>query len=296
MPTPQLPQLIDDVKKLGQVSATYQSVVPELARFLRNTVVTGNTFVSQEDKIQALFDDVASFSKTSRDFLQANGDNIVRLSQQGKVDPAAAGAVLAGVPVPVQGAAQRDPAERSVPGGKLHIILELLPQQPRGYNPGEAPVYDERAGPSRTATCSPTPLPAVRPGQPSAQRDREEHERRVQGTIAKRVAPGYDVSSGYAGTAAEKDLIAAIIARSTGQSVDDVPDIATLLFGPLARGTAVNAPMKLARQAHRQRRVKLVDLHRGHHLATAMLAITIGNVSFGATQVVTRPSSPTPPA
>jgi len=57
--------------------------------------------------------------------------------------------------------------------------------------------------------------------------------------LAKRTAPLYDLTSGYAGTAAEKELVAAILARANGVSVDDVPDIATLLFGPLARGAEV---------------------------------------------------------
>ena len=51
---------------------------------LRNSVTTGDTFVEKEAKVQALFDDVAGFSSTSKDFLEQNGSNIIRLSKQGQ--------------------------------------------------------------------------------------------------------------------------------------------------------------------------------------------------------------------
>ena len=55
------------------MSDTYAEVAPELATVLRNSVKTGHTFVEKEAKVQALFDDVAGFSSTSKDFLEQNG-------------------------------------------------------------------------------------------------------------------------------------------------------------------------------------------------------------------------------
>jgi len=238
---PQLPQLIDDVKKLGDVSATYQSVVPELARFLRNTVTTGNTFVSQEAKIQALFQDVASFSNTSRDFLQANGDNIIRLGELGQATLPLLARYSPEYPCLFKALRNAIPRESAaLRGRKLHIILETLPRQPRGYRASEAPRYGEKAGPFPHCNLLGKAI-AGSYGQKNLPPDvlvRNMNDG-VDGTIAKRVAPGYDLTSGYAGTMAEKELVAAIIARASGQSVDDVPDIATALFGPLARGMEV---------------------------------------------------------
>jgi phospholipid/cholesterol/gamma-HCH transport system substrate-binding protein len=238
---PQLPQLIDDVKQLGQVSVTYRSVVPELARFLRNTVVTGNTFVSQEAKIQALFNDVAGFASTSRDFLQQNGDNIIRLGQLGQATLPLLARYSPEYPCLFKGLRNAIPREsQAFRGRELHIILETLPRQPRGYRAGEAPRYGERAGAfphcnllgkaiaGGYGQANLPPDALVRPMNDG-----------VSYPLAKRTIPGYDVTSGFAGTAAERALIAAIGARMTGQSVDDVPDIATSLFGPLARGTEV---------------------------------------------------------
>jgi phospholipid/cholesterol/gamma-HCH transport system substrate-binding protein len=56
-----------------------------------------------------------------------------------------------------------------------------------------------------------------------------------------RTVPFVDVSSGYAGTAAEREVVEAVAAPALGMSADEFPDVGTLLFGPLARGAEVVA-------------------------------------------------------
>jgi hypothetical protein len=60
------------------------------------------------------------------------------------------------------------------------------------------------------------------------------------GKFRRRAATGFDLTSGVAGTAAERAVVDVIAAPVMGVPVDDVPDVATLLFGPLARGSEVN--------------------------------------------------------
>ncbi|HET7688924.1 MAG TPA: MCE family protein [Nocardioidaceae bacterium] len=239
---PQLPQLIEDIKLLGETSAVYNSVVPDLARLLRNTVVTGNTFVTQEDKIQALFEDVASFSSTSRDFLQANGDNIIRLGELGQATLPLFAKYAPEYPCLFAALTNAIPREtEAFRGRKLHIILELLPRQPRGYTAAEFPKYGEKAGPFPYCNLLYQGIQGKfgQDNLPDPVLARPLNDG-INYPLTKRVAPGYDVTSGYAGTAAEKSVIAAILARANGVTVDEVPDIATLLFGPLARGAEVN--------------------------------------------------------
>ncbi len=45
---------------------------------------------------------------------------------------------------------------------------------------------------------------------------------------------------GFAGTPGEQAFIGPLIAPALGQPAGSVPDIATLLFGPMLRGTAVS--------------------------------------------------------
>src|SRR5680860_77440 len=83
---PQIPALVEDLRLLSEVSDVYRSVMPDLARMLRNSATTGKTFVEKEQKIQALFNDMAGVAATSKDFLERNGENIIRLAELGKPD------------------------------------------------------------------------------------------------------------------------------------------------------------------------------------------------------------------
>ena len=53
--------------------------------------------------------------------------------------------------------------------------------------------------------------------------------------------PGFlvDPQSGLSGSAEEQRLVDALLAPQMGVQAEQVPDLATLLFGPMARGTAV---------------------------------------------------------
>jgi hypothetical protein len=55
-----------------------------------------------------------------------------------------------------------------------------------------------------------------------------------------RSATGFDVTSGYAGTASEQNVVDSLTARTFRTDVHPVPDLATLLFAPLARGVEVS--------------------------------------------------------
>jgi phospholipid/cholesterol/gamma-HCH transport system substrate-binding protein len=237
---PQIPLLVKDLRQLGSVSDTYRSVVPELADLLRNSVKTGRTFVSKEQKVQALFDDVASFSSTSRDFLQANGENIIHLSRQGQQQLPLYAKYAPEYPCLLNGIVgvlpRQDEAFR---GYTLHINLETLPRQPRGFNPSDSPAYRDHRGPLDLGDCEaaihdkysqnnlpPTRLvPKIKDG--------------VNYPVGKRVAPGFDLTSGFAGTTAERSVVDSIAAPVLGVPTGRVPGVATLLFGPLARGTEV---------------------------------------------------------
>ena len=134
------------------MSDTYAAVVPELATVLRNSVKTGNTFVEKEAKVQALFDDVAGFSSTSKDFLEQNGTNIIRLSRQGQAQLPLLAKYAPEYPCLLQGMVNWTPhMEQAYRNYTLHINLEVLPNSPTGYTPrtprGTAPTT------ARTARC-----------------------------------------------------------------------------------------------------------------------------------------------
>jgi phospholipid/cholesterol/gamma-HCH transport system substrate-binding protein len=241
---PQIPLLLDDLDKLSTVSDTYAEVVPELATLLRNSVTTGTTFVEKEAKVKALFDDVASFSSTSRDFLEQNGENIIRLSKQGQAQLPIFAKYSPEYPCLIHGMVDWMPRMKSAYRGyTLHINLEVLPNQPTGYEPNDEPKY----GAHNPPTCWGLPNPGHSQADPGPQPPVHKIDDGVDGGHGKfrpRSAPsvgeGLDMSSGYAGTRSERTLVDSFAGPALGVPADDVPDLATLLVGPLARGTEVS--------------------------------------------------------
>ena len=242
---PKLPLFIDDLGKLASVSDTYADVTPELANILRNSVTTGDTFVEKEAKVKALFDDVAGFSNTTQDFLERNGQNIITLSKQGQRQLPVFAKYSPEYPCLLNGIVGAIPLEeQAFRGFKLHINLEVLPKQPRGYNPSDSPIYGEHGqnavplgqcekaihfgygqGNLPPTSLVPNIKDGVNYGQPLGK---------------NRAGTGFDVTSGYAGTAAERDLISSFAGPAMGVPPKQVPDTTSLLFGPLARGSRVS--------------------------------------------------------
>ena len=55
------------------------------------------------------------------------------------------------------------------------------------------------------------------------------------------VAGLYHTASGFAGTASEQAVVNAVLAARTGRQADEFSSIATLIYGPVLRGTEVTS-------------------------------------------------------
>ena len=238
---PQIPALVEDLRLLSEVSDVYRSVMPDLARLLRNSVTTGNTFVEKEQKIQALFNDVAGFSSTSKDFLEQNGENIIRLSELGQQQLPMFARYSPEYPCLLEGIVGAAPLQaETFRGYTLHINLELLPRQPRPYTAKDDPRYGDTRGPDCLGLPSP-PWSQENLPPPSIVPDIDDGVDEPTGKMrsAPAVDRPLDMTSGYAGTQVERQLVNAIAAPVLGVPASEVPDLTSLLFGPIARGTEV---------------------------------------------------------
>jgi phospholipid/cholesterol/gamma-HCH transport system substrate-binding protein len=241
---PKIPLLVDDLRKLGSVSEVYRDVVPEIANLLRNSVTTGETFVAKEQKIQALFSDVAAFSSTSKDFLEQNGDNIIRLGEQGAAQLPVFEKYAPEYPCLLGGIVDVLPRqEEAFRGYTLHINLETLPRQPRGYTPADAPANGDKRGPIDLQDCNDAVNGRYDQGNLPPDALVPQLNTGVQYPVGKRVAPfgetGIDLTSGFAGTRAERSVVNSVAAPALGVPGDQVPDVVSLLLGPIARGAEV---------------------------------------------------------
>ncbi len=234
---PQIPALVDDLRKTAQVSDLYNEVLPEIATILKNTVATGQTLEGREQKLQALFSDVADFSDTARVFLDRNGDNLIRLGELSATQFRLLAKYAPEYPCLLGGIvnASKDQAE-TFRGFMLHINLELLPNQPRGYTPRDTHVNGDKRGPYCGALPDP-PWNQKRVFQNVPDLNDGIEEPTGKGT--RRVAPGAG-SRGYAGSAAEALMLDTLLATTLGLPAEDVPDLGALLIGPMARGAEVS--------------------------------------------------------
>ena len=209
---PLVPSIVRDLRLLAKVSDLYRDVLPDLATTLDNQVVTGNTVVDKQQQLAALFDDVAGFSDTTRDFLQANGDNIIRLGQVSLPTLDALADYAPEYPCLTQGMANWIPhMSEAYRDYTLHITLETIPNQPTGYGPADNPAYGANNGPH----CETLPNPPYSQANPGPQPPPGEVKDGVESSHGKfRSAPGYDIdlTSGYSGTAAEQHLVDALAA------------------------------------------------------------------------------------
>jgi phospholipid/cholesterol/gamma-HCH transport system substrate-binding protein len=243
---PQIPALIEDIKLLSTVTDTYGDVVPQLAATLRNTVKTGNTLVTKEQKLNAFLTDLTSFSNTTKAFLDQNGNNIIRLGQLSDPILTLLARYSGTFPCLLDGIVKQAPRlAQTFRGYIFHINLKVLPQQPRGYTGADRQVYGANNGPN----CAGLPSPAIPyyPAQGEFPNLNDGADNIGKGDN-QRVAPGFassqpaptGLATGPSGTPVQKALINSLTAPMLGVPVDEMSDVASLLFAPTMAGTEVS--------------------------------------------------------
>jgi phospholipid/cholesterol/gamma-HCH transport system substrate-binding protein len=240
---PQIPQIVRDLRLTTRVAGTYADVTPAIAQILRNTIKTTGTLRDRHRELQTLFTDVSAFSDTAHDFLRENGDNIIRLGQVSRPQAQMLARYAPEYPCLLGGLVNAGKREaQAFRGFTLHIVLETLPNQPRGYTTADSPVYGDARGPS----CAHLPNP------PWSQSNPVRHQPNFKDGIdtptgkgTDRVAPPYAAGavasgSGYAGSPAEAGVLKSLLGPSLGETPRAVPDLGVLLVGPMARGAKVS--------------------------------------------------------
>lgn len=235
---PLLPELVQNLRMLGQTSDLYADVLPEIATVLRNQVRTGETLVTRERKLNQLFKDVAAFSGTARTFLDENEQNLVRVNQLGARQLRVFAKYAPEFPCLLGGIVNAWPRQaESFRGFMLHINLELIPNQPRAYGPQDAPRYGDKRGPY-CGTLPNSPYDQTNLAPFSINGDDGVDEPTGKGTT--RTVPGFGTVAATPGTDAEFRMVQGLVAASTARPASEVSDLSVLLLAPLLRGTEVS--------------------------------------------------------
>ncbi|MEV5105247.1 MCE family protein [Streptomyces massasporeus] len=223
---PHLPSLKKDIARFADVAEVYGDAAPDLMRILRNTVTTSRTLVDKEDRLAAALRTTASVAGTTEDFLDVNGDRLITLGRVSRPTLALFARYSPEYPCLLDGLVRQEEAsEEAFRGGRMRITLEVVRAQ-RAYEPGEEPRYGERSGPN----CRGLPGPPVPGPKPRL------NDGTSSGGSDDTLPGGTHVSA----TEAEQRAVGSLVAPVLGVPADDVPPVTTLLFGPLARGTAVS--------------------------------------------------------
>jgi phospholipid/cholesterol/gamma-HCH transport system substrate-binding protein len=234
---PQIPGLVEDLRLTAQVSDTYSEVLPEVGEILRNTVKTTGTLEDREAKLKVLFNDVAAFSDTTKTFLDDNGDNLIRLSQVSAQQLAVLAKYAPEYPCLLGGIVNAGKLQaEAFRNFTLHIVLETLPNQPRGYNQNDRPRLADKRGPNCLTLPNP-PGSQANPTQNAPNFNDGVDEPTGKGT--SRVAPSY-YRIDRAGSPEESALLKSLLGPGLGMTDAEVPDLGPLLVGPMARGAQVS--------------------------------------------------------
>ncbi|WP_171052856.1 MCE family protein [Streptomyces marianii] len=221
---PHLPSLQEDISRFADVAEVYGDAAPDLMGILRNTLTTSRTIVEKREQLAALFTSTAGVAGTADAFLDANGERLITLGRVSRPTLALFARYSPEYPCLLDGLVRQEAAsEQTFRGGKMHITLEFVHPRP-GYRPGEEPRWGERSGPD----CQGMPRPRV--PAPDVRLD--------DGTA--RVGPAGSAGGQVSATGAEQRAVGSLVAPVLGVPADEVPAVATLLFGPMARGTAVS--------------------------------------------------------
>ncbi|MCM2578326.1 MCE family protein [Streptomyces meridianus] len=215
---PHLPSLEEDIARFADVAEIYADAAPDLLRVLDNAVTGSRTLVEKEDALRSALTGTTRFAGTAEGFLDDNAERLVTLGRVSRPTLALFARYSPEYPCLLEGLVdQNERADETFRGGKMHITLEFALPRP-AYRPGEEPRYADRRGPHCAGLPNP-PVPAP----------------------ARRFADGSNHGAGtVSATAAEQRAMGALVAPVMGVPADEVPDVATLLFGPMARGTAVS--------------------------------------------------------
>jgi phospholipid/cholesterol/gamma-HCH transport system substrate-binding protein len=247
---PNVPTLVQALSRLTQVADLYSDATPELVRALRNLTITGNTVVEKEQHLQRFFTDVTTLSGNADTLLTENSDRIIRLGEVSRPVLDLLERYSPQFPCFLKVLTDTAPMlNDTFRDGALHINLELITNQPTPYQPAELPAYVDQRGPvcmGRNYShpgAKPGPYTQANPGPYLVADDGVvgDHNKSTRfPPPLGRSAPGFDLDTGSVGTRAEQQVIKSVVAPVMGVPADDVPDLATLMVGPLARGGQVN--------------------------------------------------------
>jgi hypothetical protein len=244
---PEIPALGRNFAGLADFADNLDAAAPDFLQVLANLSEINRDLVDQEDELDVFLRRTAEASGVIEGFVDENEQRFIGLAREGRLPLELFARYAPEFPCLAQGLAESELFIGDTFGGLqpgLHITLEFTEDQ-GSYQPNaDEPAYLTERGPD----CFGLPRPPV-PDQGFDFADGA--ERADEEPSAPDPEDGNASSSpfgpaSFTSSAAQRSIVNAAVAPVLGTSVDQVPDLAHLLFGPVARGTAVGLSSRSA--------------------------------------------------
>ena len=236
---PEIPTLGEDFRGLADFADNLERARPDILTLLDNLSAINRNLVDSEQELNTFLTSTTGFADEMNRFLQDNEQRLVRLAVDSRPPLETFAKYAPEYECLARGLARQEPLLGNAFGGLqpgLHITLEFTEDQ-QGYRPErDEPRYKEDRGPR----CYGLPTPPV----PAADINFQDGYRDEQGPNDTQSDDGQaDAASNPAvalsAPLGQRRVMGAVLGPVLGVAPDDVPDLAYLLFGPMARGTEV---------------------------------------------------------
>ena len=215
---PALPTLAQDMQGLADLADTTADATPDILRVLDNLSFSSRSLVDQQDELDRFLSATTTFAASAQSIVAQNEQRLVSLSRDSLPSLQLYARYSPEYPCLLAALAKYSPiVERTFGGGQpgLHITVEAN-QDNGGYTPGQEPKYRD----ARPPYCDGLPNPKVPAGDASFD-------------------DGYRTSTTPTSFAQTDAAVKAVAAPVLGVPFDQVPDLVTMLFGPMAGGSTV---------------------------------------------------------
>ena len=224
---PALPTLAADMQGLADFSNNTADAAANLLQVLDNLSASSRNLVQEKSALDAFLSSTTGFAASAQSILAANEQRLVALARDSRPSLDLFAKYSPEFPCLLAGLSTYESIVEKTFGGLqpgLHITLEVTKDN-GGYTPGQETQYRD----TRPPYCQGLPHPAV-PAQDTSFDDGY----RTRTTPTSAVAARY-----LSPTAGTDPVLAAVAAPVLGVTARDVPDLVSMLVGPLAGGSTV---------------------------------------------------------
>lgn len=235
---PLVPQMADDLGKLGELAVEYEEALPDLISALDTMTTTSKTLTEQRTQLGEVYANVIAAGDETTGWIEDNKKTIVVLSRESRAALAATAPYASQFPCLLKATSAFVPQMNDVLGAGtdepgMHVVLNVVESRGK-YLPGkDRPRYRSNGKPrcpymnGQTGTAPVRRAAGDPPAIPAPPSSRLERQFAAGGGLGEANSPG------------ENQLIAELVAPTQGLAPAEYPSWASLLVGPTLRSTKV---------------------------------------------------------